>query len=137
MFFGSKKEEMPTYDKVETLIGSGTVFEGNIVAEGTIRIDGKLKGEIKSQGDLVIGENGIIQGNISVRNVLVAGEVTGDILAEEKMEITSTGKIFGNLNVKNLLIDEGAVFEGHCTMEAIVENHNNEISSDSAEPDYV
>jgi len=113
-----KKEEVVAYDKVETLIGSGTHFQGVITAQGTVRIDGAFTGEIKTQGDIVIGDDGVLEANIEARNILIAGEIKGNLQAKGKIEITPTGKVFGDIKVKNLIIDEGAVFRGSCIMEA-------------------
>lgn len=117
MVFNSKKKEEVAFDKVETIIGAGTHFQGVITAQGTVRIDGSFTGEVKTQGDLVIGESGTLEANIDARNVLISGEVKGNIQAKGKIEITPTGKVLGDIKVKNLIIDEGAVFKGSCLME--------------------
>lgn len=113
----SKKKEDATLEKVETLIGLGTHFQGVISSQGAIRVDGTFTGEIKCQGDLLIGDNGVLEANIEARNVMVAGEIKGNLLAKGKVEITSTGKVMGDIKVKNLIIDEGAIFKGSCLMD--------------------
>lgn len=113
-----KKKEEVNFDKVETLLGRETAFEGVIKSSGTVRIDGKFSGQIFTQGDLVIGEEGLAKATINARNVLIAGIVEGNITAEGKVEITPTGKVIGDMNVAKLIIDEGAVFKGNCLMEA-------------------
>lgn len=112
-----KKKEEVAFDKVETLIGPGTHFQGVISAQGTVRIDGTFTGEVKTQGDLVVGDNGVLEANIEARNILVAGEVKGNIFAKGKAEITPTGKVIGDIKVKNLIVDDGAIIKGTCIMD--------------------
>jgi cytoskeletal protein CcmA (bactofilin family) len=117
--FGKKAEsERTNFDKIETLIGKGTVIEGSIKAKGTIRIDGEFKGEVKTQGDMVIGESGKVEALIETRNILVGGFVKGNITASGKVDLSSSAKVYGDLKVKNLIIEEGAVFMGNCLMHS-------------------
>ncbi|MGI6227135.1 MAG: bactofilin family protein [Peptococcales bacterium] len=118
-----KKEEV-NFEKVETLIGSGTHMQGVISSQGTIRIDGSFTGEIKSQGDVVIGENGVLEANVESRNILIAGEIKGNLIAQGKAEITPTGKVIGDIKVKNLIIDEGAVFIGSSQMDTSINKNS-------------
>lgn len=103
-------------DKVNTLIGVGTEIKGSVKATGGIRIDGRVDGEILHEGDLIIGEEGVVEANIKTRNATVAGEVRGNIEASGRVEIVSTGKVLGDIVVTTLIINEGAVFDGHCQM---------------------
>lgn len=113
----SKKAERSTGDMVETIIGESAVIEGTIRATETTRIDGTIKGEVLSQGTVIIGERGKVEGDISAVNILVAGTVAGNLRIQEKMEVTSTGTINGDIFTKTLIIDEGASFMGSCTMD--------------------
>jgi cytoskeletal protein CcmA (bactofilin family) len=116
--FGKKNAAEPVaYDKVDTLIGKDTVFQGQINATGTVRVDGEFKGEIKAKGDLVVGESGKIEATIEARNVLVGGIIKGNIIAMGKVDIAPTGKLYGDMKVRNLMIEEGAIFKGNCLME--------------------
>lgn len=117
--FGSNKPNLQSSnpDKINTLIGKDTVFQGTITATGTIRVEGKVNGEIKTKGDLVIGETGELEASVEANNVLLAGYLKGDIHAEGKVDLAPTGKLYGDMKVKNLLIEEGATFKGNCTME--------------------
>ncbi len=111
----------PKFEKIDTLIGKGTSFEGNIVANGTIRIDGEIKGEIKAKGDLVVGESGRVDANIEGRNILVSGKINGNIQATGKMELAASAKLYGDIRVKDLIIEQGALFKGNCVMETASE----------------
>ncbi|WHX48189.1 polymer-forming cytoskeletal protein [Paenibacillus woosongensis] len=105
-------------DTTDTLVGEGSSFEGNIKSDASIRIEGKVTGDIECKGDVTIGEKGQVQSNISARNVIIAGTVTGDIQTKSKLSITSTGKLFGNIEVASLSIEEGSVFEGSSRMSS-------------------
>ncbi|MCL6580508.1 MAG: polymer-forming cytoskeletal protein [Firmicutes bacterium] len=106
----------PEQDKVGTIIGVGTEIKGSVRATGGIRIDGRVEGEIHHEGDLIIGEEGVVEASIKTRNATVAGEVHGNVEASGRVEIVSTGKIFGDIVVTTLVINEGAVFDGRCQM---------------------
>lgn len=116
--FGRKNTNEPiNVERIDTLIGKDTVFQGNIIATGTIRIDGEFKGDIKAKGDLVIGDTGKIEANVEARNVLVAGYLKGNIHASGRVDLAPTAKLYGDMKVKNLIIEEGALFKGNCQMD--------------------
>ncbi|MBZ4652958.1 MAG: hypothetical protein JG781_296 [Peptococcaceae bacterium] len=128
--FGKKPVETPAnFEKVDTLIGKDTHFQGVITATGTVRIDGSFQGEIKTKGDLVIGESGRVEAHVEGRNVLVGGYLKGNIVASGKVDLSPSGKVFGDMKVKNLIIEEGAVFKGNCLMEKEEEKN---VSKDTA-----
>ena len=98
------------------ILDKGSEFEGKLTFEGTVRIDGKFKGEIFSDASLVVGESGKVEADINVGSVIISGEVTGNIKAKNKVEIHSPGIVRGNINTPALVIEEGVVFEGTCSM---------------------
>ena len=99
-----------------TVIGNKTFFEGQIKANGLIRIDGTIKGSIECQGILEVGTKGRIEADIIADSVLIGGEVNGNILAKNRLEITSGGKVRGDIVTAHLIINEGVVFDGSCHM---------------------
>ncbi len=101
---------------IDTLVGSNTLFTGNIEAEGTVRIDGKLKGDIKVSGDVYVGDQATINGNIDAANVHLSGTVEGNITAKGILKILSTAKLYGDIRINSFVADEGALFQGKCTM---------------------
>lgn len=112
---GKKRNEKKLEEKkgeVETILGNGTVIEGDLHTKGSLRIDGKVKGVIKAEGDLYIGESGILHTQIEARNVIVAGTVNGNIIAIEKIEILPSGNLKGDIQTKIIKIEEGASFTG-------------------------
>ena len=102
--------------KVGTLIGKGAVFDGNLTAPETIRIDGTINGNCECKALLILGPDGYIKGDINAQNVMISGRIDGDIYVQAKLELLSTGKVAGNITARSLVIDEGAVFDGRCTM---------------------
>jgi cytoskeletal protein CcmA (bactofilin family) len=117
-------------EKIDTVIGKNTFFEGNIRSEGTLRIDGNFTGQIETKGNVIIGEGARVQANISSDNVIVSGEVKGNILAKGQLKITSTGKVYGDIEVQNLTIEEGAIFDGKSKMTKSSINEEDEKEKD-------
>ncbi len=101
-----------TKGKVETILGAGTLIEGDIFTKGSLRVEGQVKGNIKAEGDLFIGEKGILETEVEARNVIIAGTVSGNITASQKIEILPSGKLTGDIKTKTLKIEEGAFFNG-------------------------
>ena len=108
------------------LLGENTVFEGKLSFHGTVRIDGHFKGDISSDGTLVIGERGIIEADINSKCVVVSGEVHGNINAGSSIEILAKGKVYGNIFTSSLIIHEGVIFEGSCRMDKTKDAPKNE-----------
>jgi cytoskeletal protein CcmA (bactofilin family) len=122
-----KKQEVQSYDKVETILGKNFHVKGNVKASGSVRIEGYLKGELEVQGNLVIGETAVIEGIVNASNVHMSGKVIGDLHVDGQLKLTSTAKMLGDIEVEKFIIDEGASFQGNCIMsslENIQEEHD-------------
>ncbi len=100
------------------LLGKGTRISGKLSFEGMARIEGEVEGEIVANGTLMIGASAVVNAQITATNVVIHGNVTGDIRATKKLEIRSPAKLFGNVITPSVVIEEGVVFEGHCSMGA-------------------
>jgi len=111
------KQPKINVDDIDTVIGPGTSFEGNIKAVGIIRIDGAFNGEMMTQGDIIIGERGNVKGSLKARNMIVAGKSEASLDCEAKLEIKSSGQVVGDVVVESIVIEDGAVFTGHCKMK--------------------
>ena len=112
-----KKDRLPSgNDNLNAFLGEGTSFKGNLTFEGTVRIDGKLEGEIFTKDTLVIGEGATVKATIHTGILIVGGAVHGNIVAEKKVELHSSARLYGNLSTPLLSIAEGVIFEGSCTM---------------------
>ncbi len=103
---------------VTTLLGKGSEFEGKLSFEGTVRVDGKLTGEIFTDDVLIVGEGAEVNAEVTVGSIVVQGTVRGNITAKRSVEIHSPGRVRGNINTPSLFIEKGVFFDGHCQMDA-------------------
>ena len=115
--FNSKKPKAVSGGMINTIIGDNSKIEGLLLTSDSTRIDGLLQGKILSESSVIIGEHGVIRGDIKAVDILIAGTVYGNIRADSKIEITGTGRVLGDMFTKTLVIDEGASFKGNCTMD--------------------
>ena len=99
-------------------LDAGSHINGELHFEDTFRIDGKLTGKVVSEGDLVVGEQGQVEGEIAVGRVFVSGVVRGTITASQRAELTAGGKVYADIEAPALVIEEGAFFEGSCRMQS-------------------
>ena len=106
----------PNPDKVDTLIGTSTVFEGKLSATGGIKIEGTVRGTIDCEGLLVVGVGGRIEADILAESAIIGGEVIGNITARDRLEIISKGRVRGDITTAHLIIEDGVVFEGSSHM---------------------
>jgi len=114
-----KEKDSSSYDKMgdlNTLIGKGSLFEGNLSVQHSLRIDGKLKGNIKSSDSIIIGKEGDVEGDVEVKNAVIGGKIKGKINASGKITLESSSVFVGTLRATKLVIDEGAVFDGSSHM---------------------
>lgn len=102
------------------LINEGTRITGDLVAQGDVRIDGFLKGDVNTRARLAIGASGQVEGQLTGSMVDIAGEVKGDVVVTGVLTLRKTAKIRGDLSVGKLVIEEGAMFSGQCTMTEMV-----------------
>lgn len=133
--FGKTKNEAYTDDartKVGTLIGEGTVFDGDLTSPEAIRVDGVVNGNCNCKMKMILGPGGQIKGNITAQSVIISGKVDGDISVQGKLELLSTGKIAGNITASSLIIDEGAYFDGRCTMTSTLSKEPSRPAADNA-----
>jgi cytoskeletal protein CcmA (bactofilin family) len=103
--------------EITTLLGRGSEFEGKLTFEGTVRIDGRLKGQVFSDDVLIIGEGAYVEAEIDIGEVIIQGTVVGNIRASRGIEIHAPGRVKGDLTTPSLQIDKGVVFEGRSFME--------------------
>ena len=107
---------MPKEEAQINIVAHGSRFEGKITSPGSLRVDGQVTGDISLTGDLVIGANGDINGNVEAQTVTVGGKITGNITAKAKLVLENKARIKGDIRASKLVIDEGAFFDGKCDM---------------------
>lgn len=98
------------------IISEGTFIKGDITANGDIRIDGELNGNINAKGRLVIGPKGKVEGEINCNNIEVSGYLKGKITVSELLTMKSTSRIYGDLIAGKLSVEPGSLFTGSCSM---------------------
>ncbi len=97
------------------LVGTGTSITGEIIANGDIRIDGQMKGNLSTKGKLVVGPTGSIIGDVVCRNSDVFGKIEGTVKVTELLALKETSRIEGDIAQAKLSIEPGAIFTGRCT----------------------
>ncbi|MAQ69841.1 MAG: cell shape determination protein CcmA [Flavobacteriales bacterium] len=105
-------------------IASGSILQGDLTSSSDVRIDGHLIGAVKTDGRLVLGEAGVIEGEVNCKNAIIAGELKATIVTEELLTLKSTAKLSGEIVSAQLAIEPGAVFSGKCSMGPVIKNIN-------------
>lgn len=103
--------------EVQTLISKDCSIVGDITLKGTVKIDGKLEGNLKTKGDVIVAPKAEVIGNISAHNVLIAGTVTGDVTAKGQVSMMSKGKLKGDITYSAMAMEEDAEITGSCSLQ--------------------
>ena len=101
---------------VGAYIDEGSEIEGTYTFSGTVMLNGKFKGDIRSTDTLIVGEKGVVNARINAGVVLIHGEVVGNVLATERVELRGSARVFGELEAPVVVMEEGVLFEGSCRM---------------------
>jgi cytoskeletal protein CcmA (bactofilin family) len=104
-------------DTEVTIVGQGATLEGNIVSAGSLRIDGKVKGQVTADGDVIVSPQSQVEADIKAENVSVAGKFRGNITVSGKVELARGGRVDGNITSKVLVVQEGGIFQGQSIMD--------------------
>jgi len=139
--FNNKSKSETTQDVVPTgsasLIGSGTSLKGDITSSGDLRIDGTLVGNIICSSKVIIGANGVVEGDISGITADIMGKVSGTIKVKELLQLKSNCQVNGNLHSAKLQIEPAANFNGQCHMiQETPVTSSGKSSSSSVKDDY-
>ncbi len=112
-----KETAMKEPQHIDTLIGTHSVFTGDLMFEGAVRIDGRFEGNIRSEkeGTLIVSEGAFIKGEVSVPNLVLHGDVNGDVYASSSLKIGAKGVLNGDVQYKVLSLAEGASMNGRCS----------------------
>jgi cytoskeletal protein CcmA (bactofilin family) len=108
--------EILSDEDFDTILSQNIDFSGTLNFEKPFLIRGKVTGEIKARGLLMIDEDAVVNANINTSRVIIRGFVKGDVTATEKLEINSTGTLEGNVNAPEVFMETGCVFNGRCRM---------------------
>ena len=102
--------------KTTSFLAEGTELEGVLQVKGGIRIDGKVKGEIQSESVIYVGDQAVIDANISAEGVISSGRITGDIKTGQQVMVSVPGSIKGAIETRELILEKGVYFDGTCTL---------------------
>ena len=117
------------------LVAAGTVFEGKLRTPGSIRIEGKIIGEVNAAQSISLGSTGDVEGNMTAKSVTIGGKIKGTITAQEKLVLESKAVVRGDIRAAKLVIDEGAQFDGKCVMSGDVKQNVMELKPDLGKAD--
>jgi cytoskeletal protein CcmA (bactofilin family) len=118
--FGMKdkrKEILPERQETFTFLARGFEFKGMLTFDGTVRIDGMVAGEIRSNGTIILGEHAVIEGDVSAGTIVSSGKITGNVMATEKVHFLATAVLRGDVMAPLVQMEEGVCFHGTCEAE--------------------
>ena len=123
--------------KLSGFVGHGTSLTGDTSFQMMLRVDGHLTGTVTSDGGtLIVGNNGQLDANVSVGVAQINGTINGDVTATERIQLGRTARVVGNIATPKLVIEDGAIFEGGCTMLKAREAQEKEAASASSTSSY-
>jgi len=106
------------------IIRKGTEIKGDVICAGDIRIDGVLNGTLTSEGKVVVGQSGTIEGEVTCKNADISGNIKANIIVRELLQLKASANIAGDINTNKLSIEPGANFTGTCNMGSVVKEIN-------------
>ena len=104
------------------MIGAGTTILGDVISKGDIRVDGILKGSVNTKGKVVLGKEGVIEGDVVCNDADISGVIKAKISVSQLLSLKSTAKLNGDIIANKLSIEPGASFTGSCSMGAVIKD---------------
>ncbi len=99
---------------INTIIGKGSAISGNMKVNGFIRIDGDIDGSLETDGNVIVGENARIRGDLTAKSVIIGGIIKGNIKASESVKILAEAAVIGDVISRKVQVDGSAIIHGHC-----------------------
>ncbi|HHY63698.1 MAG TPA: polymer-forming cytoskeletal protein [Clostridiaceae bacterium] len=109
---------------MDTVLGEFTSFVGNIESEGSVKVLGRVEGDIKAGGDIYVEPTATVNGNIYGSNVYISGTIHGNVLSKGLLHLMSQARLIGDIEVNSIVTDEGAIFQGNCKMIDLSKEEN-------------
>ena len=106
------------HDALNGFVDAGCTIRGELEFASSFRLDGKVEGTIRSKSELLVGEGGVVDGEVEVARCLVGGEVRGVLRASEQVVLHATARVWADIYTPALVMEDGALLEGKVTMEA-------------------
>jgi cytoskeletal protein CcmA (bactofilin family) len=104
------------------MIGAGTTILGDVISKGDIRVDGILKGSVNTEGKVVLGKEGVIEGDVICKDADISGVVKAKITVSQLLTLKTSAKLNGDIITNQLSIEPGAAFTGSCSMGAVIKD---------------
>ena len=122
--FTNKKESMKKEETTAAvnMIGAGTVITGDVYSKGDIRVDGILKGSVITEGKVVLGREGTIEGDVECSTADISGTIKAKITVSQLLSLKTSAKLSGDITTNKLSIEPGAEFTGSCSMGAVIKD---------------
>lgn len=99
-----------------SIIGPGMTVVGDLVTDGTLRVEGRIEGNVRVAGTVVIGKDGVVTGEIVAQDAVVSGTVDGSLTARSRIEVHASARVAGDLRARSMQLDEGAILNGSLAM---------------------
>ena len=117
MFGNNKKPQtyQPVSGPVDTLISQHCTIEGNLLTQNSVKVDGRIQGNLQATGQAIIGEHGLVKGDVHSTDLLVFGRLEGNVRAKA-VQLKPTARILGNIETETLEVEPGAFYQGSVTM---------------------
>ena len=135
--FKKKSNTMARNNEIENpvinIIRKGTEIKGEVSCIGDIRIDGILNGKLNSEGKVVVGQSGVIEGDVVCKNADISGTIKASLSVKELLQLKATANIAGDINTNKLSIEPGASFTGSCNMGTVVKGIQNETKQEATQ----
>lgn len=112
------------------LIGAGTTIKGELISNGDIRIDGTVIGQVRSKGKIIVGNTGIVEGEIQCQNADFSGQIKAQVVVTELLSLKATARLNGEITINKLAIEPGAVFTGTCSMDKSNPEHKTDFKAE-------
>lgn len=122
--FTNKNETMKNSEPTAAvnMIGAGTIITGDVISKGDIRVDGTLKGSVNTEGKVVLGREGVIEGDVVCKDADISGTIKARITVSQLLSLKTTAKLNGDIITNKLSIEPGAEFTGSCSMGAVIKD---------------
>ncbi len=121
---GKKREPVINPNSVNMIVKS-TEFNGDLITENDIKFDGKLEGKLVTKSKLVLGNEGLIKGEVHCKSAVISGEIEGKIFIDDLITLQSSAKINGEIKTNKIAIEPGATFNGSCLMDEMPKKPKN------------
>jgi cytoskeletal protein CcmA (bactofilin family) len=136
MGWRSKNETTrPDREPIENVLGRSAFIRGELSAEGPFRVDGTVEGTLASRAEVVIGESGVVRGDVIGTDIVVAGQIIGNVRCSGHLEILAKGKVEGDIDAQSMRIETGGVFCGTSRMGKEARGREQDSSNGAASRD--